>query len=316
MTQENILVIGANGQIGTDLVNELQSMYGMDHVVASDLREKPGFEGKFEVLNVLDKQAITDIIQKHNITQVYQLAALLSATAENQPELGWDLNTAGVLNILNAARDLGLKKVFIPSTIAAFGPNSQKLNTPQIGTMDPTTVYGVTKLAMEGMCNWYHNKYGIDVRSIRYPGLISWKAAPGGGTTDYAIAIYHAAIREETYQCFLNADTRLPMMYMDDAIRGTIQLMEAPGDQLRIRTSYNFSAIDFTPSEQAEAIRTLYPNFNIEYAPDFRQAIAETWPQSIDDSYAREDWGWKHHFDLVKMSQDMIKHLSTDLVPQ
>lgn len=309
MQADNILVIGANGQIGTDLVARLQEIHGPDHVVASDLKQKEGYEGKFEVLNVLDKSGIADVIKKHQITQVYQLAALLSATAEDKPELGWDLNTQGVLNILVAAKELGLKKVFIPSTIAAFGPNSPKNNTPQYCTMDPTTVYGVTKLAMEGMCNWYYHKYGIDVRSIRYPGLISWKAAPGGGTTDYAIAIYHAALKGETYSCFLNSDQRLPMMYMEDAIRGTIQLMDAPGDNLRVRTSYNFSSIDFTPAEQAKSIQKILPEFQISYQPDFRQEIARNWPQSINDNYARVDWGWEPTFDLDRMSKDMLDNI-------
>lgn len=312
MTQDRILVIGASGQIGTDLVEQLRSIYGESNVVAADLR-KPAQEqsGPFEELNVLDNSRIVEIIQKYQITQIYQLAALLSATAEQQPMLGWELNTAGVLNILNASVDLGVKKVFIPSTIAAFGPNSPKLNTPQYCTMDPTTVYGVTKLAVEGMCNWYHQKRGLDVRSIRYPGLISWKAAPGGGTTDYAIAIYHAALKGEEYSCFLSADRRLPMMYMDDAIRGTIQLMDASSDKLRVRTSYNFSAIDFTPEEQASSIQKLIPEFRISYAPDFRDGIAQGWPQSIEDRYAQEDWGWKPEFDLDGMSKVMLEKLGT-----
>ena len=310
---DNILVIGANGQIGTELVVELRRRVGDIKVFATDVKDANQVlkdSGHFEKLDVLDREALTGILRKNKIKQVYQLAALLSATSEQKPIAAWRLNMEGLLNILNAALDLNIPKVFWPSSIAAFGPHTPADQTPQYTIMDPNTVYGISKLAGEGWCDYYFQKKGLDVRSIRYPGLISYKTPPGGGTTDYAVEIFHEAKRSNSYTSFLQENTRLPMMYMQDAIRGTIELMEAPADQISVRTSYNFSAIDFTPAELAGSIKNHLPQFTIDYKPDFRQTLADSWPNSIDDSYARNDWGWKHEFDLDKMVADMLQNVS------
>ncbi len=311
--QENILVIGANGQIGTELVNYLRSVYNSDDVVACDIR-RPDYDtknaGPFEFVNVLDKENLKNIYQKYKPKQVYLLAAILSATGEQNPKLAWDLNMNGLLNVLDYSLYHGTRKIYWPSSIAVFGPNSPKQDTPQFCTMDPNTVYGISKLAGERWCEYYFHKHGLDIRSIRYPGLISWKAAPGGGTTDYAIHIFHEALKKGKYLSFLSGDTELPMMYMDDAIRGTIELMEAPAENLTIRSSYNFAGMSFTPEILAAEIRKHIPGFEISYGEnDPRQAIANSWPKSIDASQATKDWGWKPEFDLARMAQDMLLNL-------
>jgi nucleoside-diphosphate-sugar epimerase len=310
---EKILVLGSNGQIGTELVTALRKSYGENNVVACDIR-RPDYDiknsGPFEFVNVLEKDILNNIFQKYKPTQVYLLAALLSATGEQNPKLAWDLNMNGLLNILDLAITYKTAKVYWPSSIAVFGPNSPKDATPQYCVMDPNTVYGISKLAGERWCEYYNQKFGLDVRSIRYPGLISWKAAPGGGTTDYAIHIFHDALTKGSYASFLNAETELPMMYMDDAIRGTIQLMDAESDKISIRSSYNFGGVSFTPEVLAAEIRKHIPDFTLTYKDnDPRQAIANSWPRSIDDSFAQKDWGWKPEFDLSKMTEDMLKNL-------
>lgn len=310
---DTILVIGANGQIGTELVAELRTIYGDNKVIACDIR-RPDYDtrnaGPFEFVNVLDKDNLKDICQKYKPTMIYLLAAILSATGEQNPKLAWDLNMNGLLNVLDFAIEFNVRKVYWPSSIAVFGPNSPKDHTSQYCVMDPNTVYGISKLAGERWCEYYFRKHGLDVRSLRYPGLISWKAAPGGGTTDYAVHIFHDALKKSSYSSFLSADTRLPMMYMDDAIRGTIELMEAPADRLTIQSSYNFSGMDFTPEELAAEIRVHIPSFTLGYvANDPRQAIADSWPRSIDDSYARNDWNWATRFDMSRTTEEMLKHL-------
>jgi nucleoside-diphosphate-sugar epimerase len=310
---EKILVLGSNGQIGTELVTELRKAYGNDNVVACDIR-RPDYElknaGPFEFVNVLDKEILKEIFTKYKPSQVYLLAALLSATGEQNPKLAWDLNMNGLLNILDLALIFKTAKVYWPSSIAVFGPNSPKAQTPQYCTMDPNTVYGISKLAGERWCEYYYQKYNLDVRSIRYPGLISWKAAPGGGTTDYAIHIFHEALKKGSYASFLSATTELPMMYMDDAIRGTIELMDAPADKITIRSSYNFAGISFTPEILATEIRKHIPDFKLTYAEnDPRQEIANSWPKSVDDHFAKKDWQWAPKFDLAKMTEDMLVNL-------
>ncbi|MXV13868.1 NAD-dependent epimerase/dehydratase family protein [Hufsiella ginkgonis] len=312
--QEKILVIGANGQIGTELVTELRRIYGSGHVVACDIR-RPDYDiknaGPFEFVNVLDKENLKSTFQKYKPAQVYLLAAILSATGEQNPKLAWDLNMNGLLNVLDLCLEYQAKKVYWPSSIAVFGPNSPKADTPQYCTMDPNTVYGISKLAGERWCEYYFQKHGLDIRGLRYPGLISWKAAPGGGTTDYAIHIFHDALKKGSYQSFLNAQTGLPMMYMDDAIRGTIELMESPAEKITIRSGYNFAGTSFTPEDLAAEIRKHIPAFRLTYTEqeDPRQAIANSWPGSIDDAYARHDWNWKPEFDLAKMTTDMLLNL-------
>lgn len=306
-------MIGANGQIGTELVSALRAIHGSDAVVACDIR-RPDYDfehaGPFEFINVLEKERLHAVFSKYKPSTVYLLAALLSATGEQNPKLAWDLNMNGLLNVLDLALEMKVKKVYWPSSIAVFGPNSPKQQTGQYCVMDPNTVYGISKLAGERWCEYYFNKFGLDVRSLRYPGLISWKAAPGGGTTDYAIHIFHDALMKGRYSSFLNAGSRLPMMYMDDAIRGTIELMEAPASSLRIRSSYNISSMDFTPAELALEIGKYIPGFELSYIEnDNRQAIADSWPQSIDDRYAREDWKWQQRFDMPDMVKEMLKHL-------
>nr|5Z76_A Chain A, Artificial L-threonine 3-dehydrogenase [synthetic construct]5Z76_B Chain B, Artificial L-threonine 3-dehydrogenase [synthetic construct]5Z76_C Chain C, Artificial L-threonine 3-dehydrogenase [synthetic construct]5Z76_D Chain D, Artificial L-threonine 3-dehydrogenase [synthetic construct] len=312
--KEKILIIGACGQIGTELTLALREIYGNENVIASDIREGGRHNsGPFEVLDATDKNALEEVVEKYKITQVYLLAALLSATGEKNPLFAWDLNMNSLLNVLELAKEGKIKKIFWPSSIAVFGPTTPKENTPQYTVMEPSTVYGISKQAGERWCEYYHNKYGVDVRSIRYPGLISWKTPPGGGTTDYAVDIFHKAIEGGKYTCFLSEDTALPMMYMDDAIRATIELMEAPAEQIKIRSSYNLAGMSFTPKEIAAEIKKHIPDFKISYEPDFRQAIADSWPASIDDSVARKDWGWKPEFDLEKMTEDMLKNLKEKL---
>lgn len=308
-----ILIIGACGQIGTELTKKLREEYGTNNVIASDVRKTdPEFvsSGPFEVVNALDFNQIEHTIEKHGVTDVYLMAALLSATAEKNPAFAWDLNMNSLFHVLNLAKAGKIEKIFWPSSIAVFGPTTPKQNTPQYTVMEPSTVYGISKQSGERWCEYYHNIYGVDVRSIRYPGLISWSTPPGGGTTDYAVDIYHKALENGSYTCFLSEDTRLPMMYMDDAIRATIEIMKAPAENIKIRSSYNLSAMDFTPKEITAAIQQQLPEFTISYEPDFRQKIADSWPQSIDDSCARADWGWNHDFNLQSMTADMLAHLS------
>ncbi|MFC0515452.1 NAD-dependent epimerase/dehydratase family protein [Mucilaginibacter angelicae] len=310
---EKILVIGANGQIGTELVMALRNIHGAEAVIASDINN-PTYairnSGPYELANVLDKDNLHHIFDKHRPTQVYLLAAILSAVGEQKPKMAWDLNMTGLLHVLDFAVEFKVSKVFWPSSIAVFGPHSPQHDTPQYCVMDPNTVYGFSKLAGERWCEYYFNKYGLDVRSIRYPGLIGWKANPGGGTTDYAVHIFHHALKTGSYESFLAEGTALPMMYMDDAIRATISLMDAPAEQIDIRSSYNLAGISFTPEQLAAEIKKLIPNFEISYSEnDPRQAIANSWPKSIDDSYAQNDWGWKLEYDLPKMVADMLENL-------
>lgn len=305
-----ILIIGANGQIGTELAQELALRHGNAAVITSDLAP----EGRVpalthEMLDVTDAAALAAVVKRHGVSQIYHLAAALSATGEQHPMWAWDLNMKGLLNVLELARVQKLDKIFWPSSIAAFGPNTPALDTPQTTVMDPTTIYGISKLAGERWCAWYHAKHGVDVRSLRYPGLISWKTPPGGGTTDYAIDIFHAALKTGRYSCFLEEAQALPMMYMPDALRATIELMEAPAEQIKQRGSYNLAGVSFTPREIAAEIRKHIPGFEISYAPDFRQAIAASWPQRIDDSAARADWGWQLDYELSQMAQDMLSNL-------
>lgn len=312
MPRDRILVIGASGQIGVELTLALRSIYGNQQVVASDLREmSPLLEGAgpYVSLDVMNKEMLHVQVIRQNITQIYHLAAILSATGEKNPALAWNLNMQGLLNVLEVAKEEKLKKVYWPSSIAVFGPTSPKQNCPQHTIIEPTTVYGISKYAGEFWCQYYHQKYGVDVRSLRYPGLISYKSAPGGGTTDYAVEIYHQALQKNRYTCFLGKDTFLPMMYMPDAIRATLELMEAPAEKIQVRTSYNVSGMSFSPATIAAAIQKHLPDFTIDYRPDFRQAIADSWPQSIDDSSARSDWGWKEEFDLDMMTRDMLEKL-------
>lgn len=306
---EKILIIGAGGQIGTELTAALRTVYGPDAVIASDIRPLENNPGPGLVLDAMDANAIAEYIRREKITQVYLLAALLSATAEKNPARGWQLNMEPLLNMLEMAREGLYKQLYWPSSIAAFGPTTPKDGTPQHTVTEPTTVYGISKLAGERWCEWYFLKHGVDVRSLRYPGLISYTSPPGGGTTDYAVDIFHQAIRNKKYTSFLGPESRLPMMYMDDAIRATLELMQTPAENVRIRSSYNIAAISFTPEELAQAIRKHIPDFQISYAPDFRQAIADSWPQRIDDAAAREHWGWKHRYDLDKMVETMFKGL-------
>ncbi|MFZ6849028.1 NAD-dependent epimerase/dehydratase family protein [Undibacterium sp. RuRC25W] len=311
---EKILVIGANGQIGSELVEALALQHGAANVIAADITPHSLYGASiYEVIDVLNAQRITEVIGKYEVTQVYQLAALLSATGEKAPLKAWELNMDGLLNILELARirkEAGKPlKVFWPSSIAAFGPNTPAINTPQYTVMDPSTIYGISKLAGERLCEYYFEKYGVDVRSIRYPGIISFKSPPGGGTTDYAIAIFHAALGGENYSCFLESETTLPMIYMPDAIHATISLMDAPATKLSIRSSYNVAGLSFNPRELAAAIKQNLPEFEIHYAPDSRQAIAASWPQSLDDSQARIDWGWKAQVGLQHLVTDMLKNV-------
>ncbi len=312
MAKEKILVIGASGQIGVELTLALRNIYGNNNVIASDLREENPLlkgTGPYVSMDVMNKEMLHVQVIRQGITQIYLLAAILSATGEKNPNLAWSLNMQSLLNVLDIAREEKLHKVYWPSSIAVFGPTSPKINCPQQTIIEPTTVYGISKYAGEFWCNYYFNRYGVDVRSLRYPGLISYKSAPGGGTTDYAVEIFHEAMEEKKYECFLKEDTYLPMMYMPDAIRATIELMEGPASKISVRTSYNISAVSFSPAEIAAEIKRHIPDFSVSYKPDYRQAIAESWPQSIDDSVARKNWGWKEEFGLAELTSDMIKNI-------
>jgi nucleoside-diphosphate-sugar epimerase len=318
MQKENILVIGACGQLGTELTYELMKVHGEGHVFACDIKKEKEIKNLFDAkiyrhLNVLDKKKLFAILTEFKITQVYHLAAYLSASGERNPEAAWELNMDGLFNVLNAAKDMGLKKIYWPSSIAVFGPHTPAKNTPQHCIMDPNTVYGITKLAGERYCEYYNKRYGVDVRSLRYPGLIGWKSAPGGGTTDYAVTIYHEALKHNKFECFLKEDTELPMLYMPDALRATIDIMEAPAEKIKIRSSYNLAGMSFTPKEIADSIKKQVKGFKITYAPDYRQAIADSWPNSIDDKLAKKHWGWKPKYDLDKMTKDMLLNLGKQI---
>ncbi len=309
---DKILIIGSAGQLGTELAEELRKIHGSDNVIASDVKpiEGPLAEGgPTEVLDVLNKQQLGDLLRKYKPSQVYHLAALLSATAEKHPKFGWELNMDGLFNVLDAAIEFKIGKIYWPSSIAVFGPNTPRVNTPQYCVMDPNTIYGISKQAGERYCEYYFNKHGVDVRSLRYPGLIGYKSAPGGGTTDYAVHIYHAALKDKTYECFLEKGTYLPMLYMPDALKATIGLMETAAENVKIRSSYNLAGMSFDPEEIAASIKQHIPDFSITYKPDSRQAIANSWPQSIDDSRAQQDWGWKPDYDLNSMTKDMLDNL-------
>ena len=309
----NKLVIGSSGQIGVELIEQLSKIHGPKKVIGSDI--KPVLSNKVEgveylLLDVLNKAKLLKVIKDYNISEVYLLAALLSAVAEKNVQLAWDLNMQGLFNVLELAKDKHIHKIFWPSSIAVFGPTSPKLNTPQTTILEPSTVYGISKMAGERWCEYYHNKYGVDVRSIRYPGLISYKSAPGGGTTDYAVDIFIQALKSKNYTCYLRNDAKLPMMYMSDAIRATIEIMEAPPSSIKIRSSYNLSGISFDPNEITNAIRREIPEFKIKYEPDFRQQIAESWPNSVDDSCAKTDWKWENKVGLQEIVKKMLKGLS------
>ncbi|MDC6366186.1 MULTISPECIES: NAD-dependent epimerase/dehydratase family protein [Flavobacteriaceae] len=314
--QKPILILGACGQIGTELTVELRNKYGAENVVASDIRESsdPLMDtGPFELLDATNYEAIEDVVMHYEIDEVYLMAAMLSATAEKFPMRAWNLNMNSLFNVLNLAKERKISKIFWPSSIAVFGPNTPKANTPQNTIMEPSTVYGISKQSGERWCEYYFNKYGVDVRSVRYPGLISWKTMPGGGTTDYAVEIYHEALKSKSYQCFLENDTKLPMMYMEDAIRATIGLMESPAEALQVRSSYNLGSMSFSPEEVALSIQKHIPDFEISYAPDFRQEIANSWPSSIDDSSAREQWDWQPKFNLEETTKEMLENLKKSL---
>jgi nucleoside-diphosphate-sugar epimerase len=312
MVKEKILVIGASGQIGVELTLALRKIYGNANVVASDLREENELlkgTGPYVSMDVMNKEMLHVQVIRQNITQIYLLAAILSATGEKNPNLAWSINMQSLLNVLDIAKEEKIHKVYWPSSIAVFGPTSPKKNCPQQTVIEPITVYGISKYAGEFWCNYYNQRWGLDVRSIRYPGLISYKSAPGGGTTDYAVEIFHEALEEKKYECFLQEDTYLPMMYMPDAIKATIELMEAPAQKIKIRTSYNISGMSFSPKEIAAEIKKHIPDFTVTYKPDYRQQIANSWPQSIDDSVARNDWDWKEDYDLERMTKDMFENL-------
>ena len=311
-----ILIIGACGQIGTELTAKLRATYGVNNVIASDIRKLNNDvvnNGIFEVINALDYNQIEHLIEQYQITDVYLMAALLSATAEKNPAFAWDLNMNSLFHVLNLAKAGKIKKIFWPSSIAVFGPTTPRHNTPQYTIMEPSTVYGISKQTGERWCEYYNNQYGVDVRSIRYPGLISWSTEAGGGTTDYAVDIYHKAITDGKFTSFLSENTELPMMYMDDAIKATIGIMQAPSEQIKIRSSYNLAAMSFTPKQIGEEIKKHYPNFELSYTPDFRQKIADSWPASIDDTSAREDWGWKNDFTIENMTVDMFQNLKVHI---
>ena len=309
---QTILVLGASGQIGSELIEKLRTIYGSTHVVASDIRNGSQSlmnSGPFEIIDATDKEAILTVVKKYNVTQIYLLAAMLSATGEKFPQKAWDLNMTSLLAVLDLAKDKHINQVFWPSSIAVFGSTSPKIHTPQKTIMEPSTVYGISKISGEFWCNYYHEKYGVDVRSLRYPGIISWKTKPGGGTTDYAVDIFFKALEQGSFECFLSEDTCLPMMYMEDAVHATVQIMQVNANQINIRTSYNLSAMNFTPKELASAIHQHLPNFTMTYKTDYRQAIADSWPDSIDDTIAREDWGWSPKYTLLKMTKDILENL-------
>ena len=307
--QEKILITGAGGQLGSVLTLKLQEKFGVDHVIATDLYPKIGFSGHFETLDATDYQKLESIVIKYSITQIYHLAAILSANGEKTPVKTWDLNMKTLINVLEISRIQGLNKVFYPSSIAVFGANAPKDSTSQDQFLLPSTIYGMSKVAGENWANYYYIKYGLDVRSLRYPGVIGYETLPGGGTTDYAVDIFHKAIHNKPFECFLSASAQLPMIYMEDAIRATLELMETPKQNITIRSSYNIAGMSFTPNQLFLMIRKTYPKFTITYKPDFRQQIADTWPNSIDDSNARRDWGWNPKCDLESMTSSMIKNL-------
>ena len=317
MRKDKILVIGANGQIGTVLTQALREKHGNDNVLATDIRTSEILNDPFEILDILDGEGLSNIVQKHNITQIYHLAAILSANGEKNPRRTWDINMNGLFNVLEVAKEHSLDKVFFPSSIAVFGPHTPKEKTPQFTFLDPETIYGISKAAGENWCQYYFDKFKLDVRSIRYPGVISYQSMPGGGTTDYAVDIFHKAVQGMDFECFLSENTRLPMIYMPDTVRATLELMEAPREKIKVRSSYNLAAMTFSPAEITKAIQQHFPNFKISYNPDFRQAIADSWPASIDDSEARNDWDWKEEYDINEMTKDMILQLSKkyNLVP-
>ncbi|HMR18205.1 MAG TPA: NAD-dependent epimerase/dehydratase family protein [Sphingobacterium sp.] len=315
--KETVILIGSNGQIGTELAQALRHKFGHNQVITSDIHApKVQADGEiFEPIDVLDKDLLRTLFMKHKPTQVYLLAAMLSAVGEQYPQKAWNLNMNGLLNVLDLCIELNIKKIFWPSSIAVFGPHSPKVDTPQYCVMDPNSIYGISKLAGERLCEYYHNRYGLDIRSLRYPGVISWKTEPGGGTTDYAVHIFFEALAKNAYACFLSADTALPMMYMDDAVKATIQLMDAPAERLTVRSSYNLAGISFTPAMIAREIQKILPNFDISYIDnDPRQAIAASWPKSIDDSYARKDWDWSPSYDLSSICKTMIDNLKKEKV--
>jgi threonine 3-dehydrogenase len=314
MSKPKILVTGANGQIGRVLTEELRKTYGDDAVLATDITKLVANQDPFEFLDVLNQQRLREIVEDYNITQIYHLAAILSANGEWNPIKTWNINLNGLLAVLDLAREKEMDKVFFPSTIAVFGKTTPIANTPQDVPLLPSTVYGMSKATGELWCNYYHQKYGLDVRSLRYPGIIGWQSLPSGGTTDYAVEIYHEAIKHGRYECFLEHDTRLPMMYMSDAIKATIDLMQAPMENIKLRYGYNLAAMSFTPAEIANEIRKHYPDFEITYKPDFRQAIAKSWTESIDDTQARANWQWRPQYDLESMTVDMIKNLKEHII--
>jgi len=306
-----VLVVGSSGQIGTELVEELRKLHGNENVVASDIREpQVAQEGPFEKLDILNKIQLSDIVEQYNIKEVYLLAAMLSATAEKNPAFGWELNMNSLFNVLNLAKDGIIDKIFWPSSIAVFGPTTPQKDTPQYTVMEPTTVYGISKQAGERWCEYYHKQFGVDVRSIRYPGLIGYKSKPGGGTTDYAVDIFYQALEQKSFNCFLSENTTLPMMYMSDAIKATINIMKADSADIKIRSSYNVSGMSFSPTEIADEIKKSIPEFKISYTPDFRQEIADSWPKSINDASAKKDWSWKPDFDLTALSNIMLEKLA------
>jgi threonine 3-dehydrogenase len=309
MKSHRIMITGANGQLGRVLAEQLRMEYGEDAVLTTDIQKLPDTVGRFEFLDILNTVRFKELLADYEITQVYHLAAILSAGGEYNPMKTWNINLNGLLTVLEYAREMQLDKIFFPSTIAVFGKTTPRIDTAQDVPLLPTTVYGISKSTGELMCNYYHKRYGVDVRSIRYPGIISYQSVPMGGTTDYAVEIYHAAVKGEKYTCFLEENTCLPMMYIDDAIRATIELMQSPADEVKLRYGYNLSAMSFTPKQIYESIKKYYPNFEIEYKPDFRQDIASSWSETINDSEARAHWGWKEEYDLDKMTEIMITEL-------
>lgn len=309
MSKNNILVTGANGQIGQVLTRRLRDIHGNDNVLATDITKLEGYQEKFEFLDILNKNRMKEIMGDYKITQIYHLAAILSANGEWNPKKTWNINLNGVLTMFGLAEEMKLDRIFFPSTIAVFGTTTPRVNTPQHVPLMPETVYGMSKATGENWCNYFYKRYNLDIRSVRYPGIIGYQSLPGGGTTDYAVEIFYAAKRGEEYTCFLNEDTRLPMMYMDDAIRATTELMEADENDIKIRTSYNLAAMSFTPAEIVAEIQKHIPDFKVKYEPDFRQEIASSWTESIDDSHARKDWNWNHKYDLEKMVKDMLDNV-------
>lgn len=309
MIQEKILITGANGQLGSVLTQRLQGKWGAKNVIATDLHSKIGFQGCFQILDVTNFEDLERLVLEQEITQIYHLAAILSANGEKAPLNTWDVNMKTLFNVLEVSRLQNVKKVFFPSSIAVFGSNVESVNTPQNSNLTPTTVYGMSKVAGENWANYYFEKYGLDVRSLRYPGVIGYQSLPGGGTTDYAVDIYHKAVKKESFECFLESSMMLPMIFMDDAIRATIELMDAPIENIRVRTSYNLAGMSFSPMQLYTSIKKIYPGFKITYKPDFRQIIASSWPDSIDDTDARKDWGWQPEYGLDKMSKIMLEKL-------